>query len=87
MIPLAVYYNPMGRTWSMFWTRPHYPLSHSLSAATLNVWELPPLVAEKVALLRLVELGDSMPELGTRTGEQNFVVYLPDNYQIKGLEL
>jgi len=87
MLSLAVYYNPSVGTWSLFWTQPHYPIANSLSTVTLNVWELPPLVAEKVALLKLVEVEDSVSTVGVRTGEQHFVVYLPDDTIIPGLEL
>ena len=87
MLSLAAYFNASVGTWSLFWTQPHYPLANSLSTLTVNMWDLPPLVAEKVALLKLVEVEDTVSEVGTRTGEHNFVVYLPDGYQIKGLEV
>jgi len=38
-------------------------------------------------LLKLVEVEDSVSTVGVRTGEQHFVVYLPDDTIIPGLEL
>jgi hypothetical protein len=84
---LAVIYNPTMYTWSMLYCSPHYPIANSLSTVTVNAYSLPELVAEKVAMLRLVAIGDTVPDIGKRVDEHKFAVHLPDDYGIKGLEL
>jgi hypothetical protein len=87
MTALAVFYNPTGKTWSLFWTRPHYPITNSMSGTSVNVWDLPPLVAERVALLKLAEIDDTIAGIGVRYDNHRFIVHVPEDYRVEGLEL
>jgi hypothetical protein len=87
MTSLAVFYNPTGKTWSLFWTRPHYPITNSMSSISINVNELPELIAERVAVLKLAVVDDTIPELGVRYDNHQFIVHVPEDYTIPGLEL
>ena len=47
----------------------------------VNVWDLPPIIEEKVALLRLIKPGDEIPDIGVRH-ERYYNVYVPDDYEL-----
>ena len=87
MISLACFYNPTGKTWSLFWVNPHYPIANSMSSTSVNVNELPELVAERVAVLKLAEINDTIEGIGVRYDNHRFIVHVPNDYTISGLEL
>ena len=84
MKTIAIYPNATMDTYSIYYLTPQYPITRSLSNICVNVWDLPTLIEEKVALLRMVKPGDAVPDIGTRQ-DTHYVVYVPDDYEIPGL--
>jgi hypothetical protein len=87
MSSLAVFYNWTGKTWSLFWTRPHYPITNGMSGVSVNVHDLPELIAERVAMLKLAEIDDTIEGIGVRYDNHRFIVHVPNDYRVEGLEL
>ena len=84
MKSLAIFPNKVMDTYSLFYCKPHYPIANSMTSTKVNVWDLPPEIEEKVALLRMIKPGDKLNELGSRH-DNHYIVYIPDDYEVPGL--
>ena len=78
---ITVYPNSAMDTYSLQYCSPSYPLLNSMDNVKVYVWDLPPIIEEKVALLRLIKPGDEIPDIGVRH-ERYYNVYVPDDYEL-----